>query len=113
MRFGFDTFIFKAAVCALCLADEPAQLMYSRVTRKRVRYPVSSSTVLRRFTPTSDKGTRGRSGETRGSGGDLVPDALGDHLSFPKIPSGLDSRCEAESSHHSDRCLRSMARWNG
>ncbi len=27
------------------------------------------------------------------------------HVSFPKIPSGTDSRREAESSHHSDRCL--------
>jgi hypothetical protein len=26
-------------------------------------------------------------------------------LSFPKIPSGLDSRREAESIHHLDRCL--------
>src|SRR5207248_9135700 len=31
-------------------------------------------------------------------------------LSFSKIRSGLDSRCEAESSHHSDRCLRSCTR---
>ena len=26
-------------------------------------------------------------------------------LSFPKIPSGLDSRARAESSHHEKRCL--------
>jgi hypothetical protein len=26
-------------------------------------------------------------------------------LSFPEIPSGTDSRREAESIHHSDRCL--------
>jgi len=29
-------------------------------------------------------------------------------LSFPKIPSGLDSRSRAESSHHEMRCLRSF-----
>jgi hypothetical protein len=29
-------------------------------------------------------------------------------LSFPKIPSGLDSRIGAESSHHETRCLRSF-----
>jgi hypothetical protein len=28
-----------------------------------------------------------------------------ERLSFPKIPSAADSRREAESSHHSDRCL--------
>jgi uncharacterized protein (DUF488 family) len=30
---------------------------------------------------------------------------IADYLSFPKIPSAADSRREAESSHHSDRCL--------
>src|SRR6266853_5078734 len=35
---------------------------------------------------------------------DLIDAA--DHLSFPKISSGRDSRREAESSHHSGRCFR-------
>jgi hypothetical protein len=30
------------------------------------------------------------------------------HLSFPKIPSGLDSRDGAKLSHHETRCLRSF-----
>jgi hypothetical protein len=31
-------------------------------------------------------------------------------LSFPKIPSGLDSHRKAESLHHCERCLRSSPR---
>ena len=32
------------------------------------------------------------------------------NLSFPRMSSGVDSRREAKSSHHSDRCLRSCTR---
>jgi len=40
----------------------------------------------------------------------LAPDPAGARVtvSFPKIPSGLDSRARAESSHHEMRCLRSF-----
>jgi putative ABC transport system substrate-binding protein len=39
---------------------------------------------------------------------DLIIASAARHLSIPKISSGADSRNEAESAHHSTRCLRSF-----
>src|SRR5260370_6855872 len=42
--------------------------------------------------------------ETRGESRAQVLEACDWYLSFPKIPSGADSRCEAESAPHPARC---------
>jgi hypothetical protein len=54
-------------------------------------------------------------GEQRRFGEELAFGSCEKYLWFPKIPSGADSRDEAESAHHPARCLHSfscLGRWS-